>query len=297
MLERLLLSLTGVVVAICLGLGLIMMAGGPGKKGGDPAAPAETAEPAESPEPAQPIAAPTPDAPEAEEPRASAPQDRAEARARIEAVIAGSPEYARFFERMRKAFPADYDQAVESFSADRLAGKGEQSVDFYLAEVVRQLRQSRGVLAAKAEAAPLGRVFEVQLEVLRAIAAKDKRLCVAFLYGGVDQDFHNFAAGRRALVAEMATAGLDAIYSGQSKKIERTLPTEADFRTLENALTARGLGKVEIGALLDGKIPDPPLEDAAMCQAGQTYLEVLRVLPEAIRLRIYGLAVELMARS
>jgi hypothetical protein len=34
-----------------------------------------------------------------------------------------------------------------------------------------------------------------------------------------------------------------------------------------------------------------------MCAAGQTYLEVLRTLPEASRIRIYGLALELMAKS
>lgn len=283
LLERLLALVTGAIVAICLGLGLVMMAAGPGKKGGEQAAPA----------PAPEIAA----APAQEERRAPPPQDRASARAKIEAIIAGAPEYARFFERLRNAFPADYDSVVENFSAEQAAGRAEQSIDFYLSEAVRQLRQSRGILAAKAEAAPLGRVFELHLEVLRAIAAKDKRLCVAFLYGGVDQDFHNFAAGRRALVADMATAGLEAISSGQAKKIERTMPSEADFRALETALTARGLGKTEIDALLDGKTPDPPLDDATMCAAGQTYLEVLRTLPEAVRLRIYGLAVELMARS
>lgn len=299
LLERLLALVTGVIVAICLGLGLVMMAAGPSKKGGEqPSTEPPAAEIA--PElPAAVVLVPPPQAPAPapEEITAAPLPDRAAARARIEAILASAPEYARFFERMRKAFPTDYEYVVESFSADRLAGKEEGSVDFYLAESVRQLRQSRGVLAAKAEAAPLGRVFDMQLDVLRAIAAKDKRLCVSFLYGGVNQDFHNFAAGRRGLVADMATAGLEAIYSGHSKKIDRTLPTEADFRTLETALTARGLGKTEIDALLDGKTPDPPLEDAAMCQAGQTYLEVLRILPESIRLRIYGLAVELMARS
>lgn len=282
LLERLLALVTGVIVAICLGLGLVMMAAGPGRKGGEQAAPTPGTEI---------VAAP------AQEDRKAPPLDRASARAKIEAIIAGAPEYARFFERLRKTFPADYDAVVESFSAEREAGRAEESVDFYLSEAVRQLRQSRGILAAKAEAAPLGRVFELQLEVLRAISIKDKRLCVAFLYGGVDQEFHNFAAERRALVADMATAGLEAISSGQAKKVERTMPSEADFRTLESALTARGLGKTEIDALLDGKTPDPPLDDARMCAAGQTYLEVLRALPEATRLRIYGLAVELMARS
>jgi hypothetical protein len=34
-----------------------------------------------------------------------------------------------------------------------------------------------------------------------------------------------------------------------------------------------------------------------MCAAGQTYLEVLRTLPEAARMRIYALSVQLMAKS
>ncbi|PWB81920.1 MAG: hypothetical protein C3F11_13650 [Methylocystaceae bacterium] len=284
LLERLLALLTGVIVAVCLGFGLVMMAAGPAKKGVETPAPASRADVADAPTTTQ-------------ESATSQQPDHAAARARVEAIIAGAPEYARFFERLRDAFPADYETAIESLSADRLAGAGEENVDYYLAEAVRLLRQSRGILAAKAEPEPLARVFDLHLEVLRAIAAQDKRLCVAFLYGGVDQEFHSFAAGRRALVADMATAGLEAIFSGQAKKIERTPPNEADFRALESALAARGLGKIEIDALLDGKSPDPPLDDQTMCKAGQTYLEVLHALPEPIRLRIYGLAVELMARS
>jgi hypothetical protein len=34
-----------------------------------------------------------------------------------------------------------------------------------------------------------------------------------------------------------------------------------------------------------------------MCAAGQTYLEVLATLPEVARMRIYALAVQLMANS
>ncbi|MBI3275326.1 MAG: hypothetical protein HYZ60_05165, partial [Methylocystis sp.] len=227
----------------------------------------------------------------------SSPNQDAAQRAKIDALIAATPEYARFFDRLRAAFPEDYDAALASFAAGPPSGGREESVDLYVSQTVRLLRQSRGTLAAKAEPAPLGKIFDMQLNVLRAIAEQDNRLCVAFLYGGVDQDFQRFASGRRNLVADMAIAGLDAIVSGQSNKIDRGAPSEADFRVLENALTARGLGKAEIDALLDGKMPDPPLDDARMCAAGETYLEALRALPEPARLRIYGLAVELMARS
>jgi hypothetical protein len=276
-LERLLALATGAIVAICLGLGLTMMALGPGRK---------TAEAAHE---APPVveAAPAP-----------APADpRLSARARIEEAIAATEEYRAFFQRLRQAFPVDYAAAIEAFADERPGGTEVVSVDFYLAESVRRLRQTRGVLAAKAEPLVLARVFDLQLDVLRAISAENKKLCAAFLYGGVDQDFHSFAARRRALVAEMAVVGLEAIASGQTKQLERSAPSEEDFRALEKALAARGLRKPEIDSLLDGKTPDPPFDDKKTCALGQTYLEALRALPEPIRLRIYGLAVELMARS
>jgi len=95
----------------------------------------------------------------------------------------------------------------------------------------------------------------------------------------------------------MAIAGLDAIVDGQAKKNERQPPTDADFLLLEKAMAGKGLSQPEIEALLDGKTPNPPLEDARLCQAGRVYLEMLKTLPEPVRLRIYALAVELMARS
>jgi hypothetical protein len=266
LIERLLALVTGVIVAICLGVGLVMMALGPGRK-------------------------------DAEALRALAtevaPADRAAARARIEQAIFGAPEYRAFFDRLRETFPADYEGTLDAFAA----GSDTNSVDFYLAETVRRLRQARGVLAARAEPAALARVFDVNLTVLRALASEDKRLCAAFLYGGVDQDFHNFAARRRALVGEMAIVGVEAIASGRAEDLERAAPSDADFRSLEEALAKRGLGKAEIDSLLDGKTPDPPFDDEKTCAMGQTYLEALRGLPEPIRLRIWGLAVELMARS
>jgi hypothetical protein len=266
LIERLIALLTGVIVATCLGVGLVMMALGPGRKDAEPL-------------------------------RASAmevaPADRAAARARVEQAIFGASEYRAFFERLRESFPADYEGALDAFAG----GAGADSVDFYLAETVRRLRQARGVLAARAEPGALARVFDLNLAVLRALAGEDKRLCAAFLYGGVDQDFHNFASRRRALVGEMAVVGLEAISSGRAKNLERSAPSDTDFRALEAALASRGLGKVEIDSLLDGKTPDPPFDDDKTCAIGQTYLEALRGLPEPIRLRIWGLAVELMARS
>ena len=285
-LERLLFLITGVFVFLCLGFALMIMASNPAKRPTEQivAAPAEVTD-AQKPADEQSVAA---------EP---APIDKNAARQRLDRLIVDAPNYDGFFKRLREAFPVEYAAALDMFAARLIESKHEESVDFYVSEAVRLLRQSRGVLAAKADPEPLTKVFDVQLKVLRAIGEEDPHLCVAFLYGATDQDFARFAATRRALVAEMALTGLEAIASGQAKKIDRAAPTENDFKILETALVTKGLGKLEIDALLDGKMPDPPLEDARMCAAGQTYLETLHTLPEAARLRIYGLAMELMARS
>ncbi|HMK90260.1 MAG TPA: hypothetical protein VK446_11590 [Methylocystis sp.] len=274
-LERLLLYLTGAFVLACLGVGLLLVTAG---KPDGPRAPTEAAS---APPPPPPQEAPTP-------------------RQRLEASIAAAPDYAPFLDRLRENFPAEYRSAVDEF-ATRQGGPavgGEATVDAFVSEAVRKLRKARGVAAARAEPGPLSKIFEAQRAVLHAIGERDPRLCVAFLYGGAEMsEFSRFAATRRALVADMALAGLEAIVNGGAKQIERPGPTEADFKALETALAARGLSQEVIGALLDGKMPDPPLEDAKMCAAGETYLETLRSLPEPARLRIYGLAVEVMARS
>ncbi|MGJ0507506.1 MAG: hypothetical protein ACR652_10280 [Methylocystis sp.] len=266
LIERILALAAAAVVAICLGVGLMVLAVSPPRPGG-------------------PFAG------------LMGPLDPGSARQLIETEIAQSPEYARFFARLRETFTTDYEQALKEFATRLSETKTEQSADYYLSEAVRRLRQSHGALAAKAEPDAMSRVFAKQLEVLQAVAREDKKMCVAFLYGATNLDFQRFAASQRPLIADMATAGLDAMVSGKSKNIAREQPNEADFKTLEKALAARGLDKAEIDALLDGKMPDPPLDDAKMCAAGQTYLEVLRTLPEASRTRIYGLALELMAKS
>lgn len=264
--ERILALAAAAVVAICLGVGMMIMAFSPPRPGGAIAA-------------------------------LSGPLDLASARQIVETEIAQTPEYARFFARLRETFTSDYERTLQDFAERLSQTKSEQSVDYYLSETVRRLRQSRGEFAAKAEPEAMARVFSEQLAVLQAVAREDKKMCVAFLYGATNQDFQRFAAAQRPLVASMAMAGLEAMVNGKAKNLSRSQPTEADFKALETALAARGLGKAEIDALLDGKMPDPPLDDARMCAAGQTYLEVLRTLPEASRARIYALALELMAKT
>jgi hypothetical protein len=95
----------------------------------------------------------------------------------------------------------------------------------------------------------------------------------------------------------MAQASLDAILDGRTSRVERRPPTDDDFAQLESALMEQGLGRPEIEALLDGKEPQPPLPDAMLCRAGGVYLQTLRAMPEEMRMRIYGLAVEVLART
>lgn len=210
---------------------------------------------------------------------------------------AALPDYAPFFRLLIEKLPVEAAQARQA-QADRwLADRALATPERYVSETLRALRQTRGVLAARADSGPLGRIFDTQAALLEALAQDDPRLCVDFLYGGASDAFLDFSGGHRKLLSDMAQAFLAAIVDGQEKKPDRPAPTQEDVTALEQALAAAGLGKAAIDALLDGKAADPPLPDAEMCSAGRTYLKTLAALPEAQRLRFYGLAVELMARS
>ena len=132
----------------------------------------------------------------------------------------------------------------------------------------RDLRSSHGILAAKADGPALDHYFEAKRAMLDALAAKNQALCVDFLYGGGNGDFVSFSRDHRGLLAAMANAGLDAISDGQGRRVDREAPNNADFRTLENALRAQGVSNAAIGALLDGKPPNPPLDDLGDVSGG-----------------------------
>lgn len=215
----------------------------------------------------------------------------------VENRFAAAPAYQAFFTDLKRALPADYDSILGGFAARAATSGRVESPDFYLSETLRRLRQTRGILAAQAQAEPLNHVFEVQAQILAKLATTAPPLCVDFLYGGVSDDFFDFSEKNRDLIAAMAEAGLTAILDGQSNKIERSAPTVEDFDLLEKQLVARGLDSVEIGTLLDGKMPDPPLPAQRTCAAGRAYLDALQDLPDDTRLKMFALAVELMARS
>jgi hypothetical protein len=227
------------------------------------------------------------------EPRRNVPPELAAARAKAEATIAAAPDIARFYERLRDIMPRDYDNALNALAR---AGQVENA-DAMLSDSVKFIRQLHGAAGARSDAASLQAVFDNQLKVLEALAPVSAKQCVDFLSGAASDGFMQFAAANRPLIAGLAIAGLDAIINGEEKDIVRTAPTEADFATLEKALLAAGLKSQDIEALLDGKQPDPPLPDARTCASGITYLKVLAAAPEATRLRIYALAIDLMAKN
>jgi hypothetical protein len=236
------------------------------------------------------------DAPSATD-RQSTEAIEAERRA-IETKLADTPDYLRFFNQLKLVFPGEYDSIMDSLAKKSLPLTEAPNADLLMSEAVRALRLSRGALAAKADTPALNHVFDMQLAMMRALSGdEDQRLCVDFLYGGASRAFFRFSAANRSLMTDMALAGLDAISDGSAKKLDRPAPNDADFQLLEKALTDKGLKKAEIDAVLDGKAADPPIDDARMCQVGQIYLQTLANLPEGPRLRIYALAVELMARS
>jgi hypothetical protein len=224
------------------------------------------------------------------------PQAIAAVRRLLDTDFVTIAEFAPFFERFKIAFPAEYESSLAAFS-ERAAATGEiESPDLLVSEATRALRQSRGIVAARASGPALDRIFEVQLAILRALSSANPGLCANYLFGGESADFLKFSAAHRELVATMAMAGLDAIRDGEVNRTQRAEPEPKDFQTLEDALRSRGLTASEIEALLDGKA-DPSLDDDRMCRAGGIYLETLAAMPEEPRRRIYSLAVELMARS
>jgi hypothetical protein len=224
-------------------------------------------------------------------------EEIAAARRGIEERLAATEEYSGAIERLRLLFPTEYDAFLTKAAARSAATGDEQNTDALITGALQALRGSHGILAAKADAPALDHVFVLQRAVTEAMAAEDPRLCVDFLYGGAGRDFLRFTAHHRDLVASFAIANIDAIKEGEIKQIEREQPTPADLKLLEELMRAKGLDTPAIEAVLDGKTGDPPIEDAELCRAGLIFLDALAELPEPERMRVYALAVELMARS
>ena len=219
------------------------------------------------------------------------------ARRDVEAVLKAAPDYTPFLLALNAAFPNDYARLVAKFASRRALAGSSESADLYVTDAVSSLSQTRGTMAARAAAPALEAIFVVQAKIAGALAASDARLCVDFIYGATSQGYFDFAANNRPLIAEMAQTGLAAIVSGQNAKIARGAPSDADLNQFEAALSKSGLSRAEIEAFMDSKNPEPPIPDTKLCAAGRTYFNVLKGLDEAVRLRIYGRAVELMAKS
>lgn len=238
-----------------------------------------------------------PDQPHASAETAPARDERAEANALIDRRLAEAPDYASFFSALASRFPADAALIRDNLAALTIAGKAGATPDRFVAVALKTLRETRGVVAAKADTAAMARVFEAQAAMLAALRQTDSKLCVDFVYGGATDAFMAFSGAHRALLAAVAQAALDAIADGGEKKIEREAPGDEDFALLESALREKGFGEPEIAVLLDGKTPDPPLSDDRMCDAARAYVAAVLALPEPARSRVLALAIELMARS
>lgn len=203
------------------------------------------------------------------------------------------PEFAGFYGRLRTHFPRQYGAILDRLGRDAAV----PSADAAIWDALRDIEQSDGILAAQAGPAALDRFFDARSALLGGIAPLDPRRCVDFLYGLTDASIATFTAAHRGLVATLADRTLDAIADGRSRHRDRTAPTDADFDALSSGLASFGLTPGEIGLLIDGTTPDPPLPDGRVCDIGRTYLDVLHGMPADARGRIYGFAAELLSRS
>jgi hypothetical protein len=230
-------------------------------------------------------------------PRAPTADNLAARRAAVLARIGEAPEYKPLVERLASAYPSDWNKALDADAQRAVTTRSLDSPDSYVSDVICALHRARGKLAGQAAPDALARVFDAQADLLHALREADPRLCVDFLFGQQSPAFLDFAAKNRPLVVAMASAALEAIADGETSQIAREAPSDSDFLGLEVALARRGLSKDEIVALLDGRLPDTPLDDGSLCNAGLVYLEALKSMPDEARLRIYALAVEAMGRS
>ena len=205
-------------------------------------------------------------------------------------------EYRAFFDRMRADFGPEWTQALRDASAEGGLRKPE-GVDLLMSLAVEAARRKSGSLAARAGGPALDRLFSSQFAVARQLAADDSDLCLDFLNGAAAQRFTLFAATHRVMMADLALAGIDAIGDGAKARIQREAPTQGDFDLLEKALREKGLSQDAIALLLDGKQPATPISDAQACKNGVAYLETLARLEESARMRLYALAVQLMAHD
>lgn len=221
----------------------------------------------------------------------------AEARATVLSRLADAPTYAPFFDRLRTSFPSDYLGMVDQASQALVDTGHAPNPDRLMTDAMRRLRQSRGILAAKAEAGPLDNMIAAQAAMLDGLASENARLCVDFLYGGSSPEFMAFVATHRDVVERLGVADLEAIVSGSVSRLDRGEPESADIDGLERDLKGQGLSDDEIAAVLDGKIFDPPLPDARLCAAGRAYLRAIAAMPEDARLKVSALLATLLARS
>lgn len=241
----------------------------------------------------------TPIAPEPAEDAAKAPAEAPvdpQKLAELQDKLRQAPEYAAFFTQLQNLYPADYDAAARRGLAQGIETH-DNAADLFLTQAVQALRQNRGLMGARAGAEALDKLFDAHRQVLAQLAETDPALCVDFLNGAPAERFVAFAGAHRALMAAEAQAGLDAIDDGARKKIDREAPTSEDFTELEKNLLAKGMDRAGVAQLLDGTTPNPPLTDAQQCHNGLIYLDSIKALPDLQRLRLYALALEVMAHE
>ena len=221
------------------------------------------------------------------------PPAAAPSAATAEERLAEVPEFSAFYTKLKADFPAAYAALVAQLKSRAKMPTGNAAIW----DAMRGLQQSQGVLAAQAGPPALDGYFDARLAIMNGLAPLNARDCVDFLYGVINPSISDFTAAHQSLVATLADRQLAAIEDGRARHLDRLPPSAADLDALSSNLATRNVSPQEIGLLIDGTTPDPPIPDGRLCELRIVYLDVLRGLPAETRQRIYGLAVELLARS
>ena len=233
-------------------------------------------------------------------PPVALPAPPSDPRTRIEDRFAAVGNYKAYFERLKTVFPAEYQRIIDGLalrSASIDGNTAATAVDRAFFQAAKSLRQTHGILAARAEDGALGKISEVQSQVMEALSSRDPRLCADFFYGGAEPEFFAFMSQHRALAGAYAGAWLEAIASGKARPVGRPEPDDADVQLFDDAMVARGLTRDTIDALLENKPAASPLPDSALCEAGIQYFRVLGKLPDGPRQRLMARLLALAAHS
>ena len=237
-----------------------------------------------------------------EPPRSSLPPATlAAARGVIERAITEAPDYTRFFDRLRLVFPGDYETIMNALAeANQARGADGKEVndDLVMADAVVALRRARG--RARGESAGTGAGADLQSSARRDAGAAAARPA-SLRRVPLRREWRRLPVFRRRPPAARRRRG-----DRRARRDERRPHGAGRSRhTLRFRLPEPGQGARRQGPSADRRstrcsTARPPIRRSPTTRCARPARptsNTLGSLPADVRGRLYGLAVDLMAKS